>query len=186
MNQQFTGTNKSRKTAAATTAQLSAILWCRVLNVLPLHERWEPRLVCKRLLKAASPWRPPVFVIVASPGTGGEQKLSRATPNPGGHVQATLREALSCYKLFRQKEPSRLFEIRLGSGVHETGMKVYSNSRFARDSPGIISVNDIGGFNLEGSNCILVHHMSSASRPSNYSVACAKDAAQFASQNLDL
>ena len=151
MNRAFTATNKSRKTAA-TTAQLSAILWCRVLNVLPLHERWEPRLVCKRLLEAASPWQPPVFVIVASSGTRGEQKLSRATTNPGGHVQATLREALSCYEIFRQQEPSRLFEIRLGSGVHETGMKIYRNNSSHRDSAGIISVNDIGGFNLEGSN----------------------------------
>ena len=134
------------------SVQLTAAIWYRIVKMLPLHDRFDPALACKRLLEATSPWQAPVFVVVPSSGAAGEEKSSRVTTgNPGSHIQATLGEALSCYDMFRQKEPSRLFEIRLGSGVHETGMKVYGNSRFARDSPGIISGNDIGGFNLEGS-----------------------------------
>ena len=132
--------------------QLTAAIWYRIVKMLPLHDRFDPALACKRLLEATSPWQAPVFVVVPSSGAAGEEKSSRVTTgNPGSHIQATLGEALSCYDMFRQKEPSRLFEIRLGSGVHETGMKVYGDSVIDRDSPGIISVNDIGGFNLEGS-----------------------------------
>ena len=137
---------------SANKVQLSAAIWYRIVKMLPLHDRFDPALACKRLLEATSPWQAPVFVVVPSSGAAGEEKSSRVTTgNPGSHIQATLGEALSCYDMFRQKEPSRLFEIRLGSGVHETGMKVYGDSVFDRDSPGIISGNDIGGFNLEGS-----------------------------------
>ena len=121
------------------SVQLTAAIWYRIVKMLPLHDRFDPALACKRLLEATSPWQAPVFVVVPSSGAAGEEKSSRVTTgNPGSHIQATLGEALSCYDMFRQKEPSRLFEIRLGSGVHET-------------ETGIISGNDIGGFNLGGS-----------------------------------
>ena len=134
------------------SVQLTAAIWYRIVKMLPLHDRFDPALACKRLLEATSPWQAPVFVVVPSSGAAGEEKSSRVTTgNPGSHIQATLGEALSCYDMFRQKEPSRLFEIRLGSGVYETGMQVYGMSRYNRDSPGIISGNDVRGFNLEGS-----------------------------------
>ena len=138
---------------AAPAVQLSATEWWLVLKMLPLHERWEPRLVCKELLEASSTWLPPVFVVVTSSNTSEEEKLPRTTTDSGNHVKATLREALSCYKVFRQKDPFRLFEIRLDSGVHETGMKVFDgydwfDNELRRN--GIISVDDIQGFNLEG------------------------------------
>ena len=91
----------------------------------------------------------PVVVSVPSHSTGGEEESSRATTNPGSHVQATLREALSCYKVFRQKDPFRLFEIRLGSGVHETGMTV-GDDFLTPPEPGMISANNFRGFNLQG------------------------------------
>ena len=134
-----------------TPVQLTAVIWCRLLQTLPLLERLRLRSTCKTLRAACHPWMP-VVVSVPSHSTGGEEESSRATTNPGSYVQATLRDALSCYKVFRQKEPSRLFEIRLVSGVHETGMQVYRNSGSKRDYRGIISGNDIGGFNFEGSN----------------------------------
>ena len=140
---------KPHTQTAASAVQLSATLWCMVLNILPLHERWEPRLVCKKMLQASSPWRPPMFVIVHSVGTRGDEKSPRATTSLGSHVKATLREALSCYKLFRQKEPSRLFEIRLGNGVHETGTTVFGGHGNPRE-PVMIGANDIRGFNLQG------------------------------------
>ena len=83
--------------------------WWLVLKMLPLHERWEPRLVCKELRSknvASASVRSCYFVKHIRRG-----KLPRTTTDSGNHVKAPLREALSCYKVFRQKDPFRLFEI---------------------------------------------------------------------------
>ena len=104
--------------------QLPSVIWRRILQTLPLLERLRLRSICKTLETACRPWIPAV-VNVPSQITGIEE----------GEI-TTLQEALSRYNVFSEKNPSRIFEIRLGSGVHETG---------------IICGNDIGGFNLEGS-----------------------------------
>jgi hypothetical protein len=117
-----------------TPVQLPSVIWCRILQTLPLLERLRLRSICKTLETACRPWIP---AVVNVPSQIEEGEIT------------TLQEALSLYNVFSEKNPSRIFEIRLGSGVHETGMQVCHTS-WIRDSPGIISRNDIGGFNLEG------------------------------------
>ena len=141
-------------TLPAPNQQLSAAIWCRTLQMLPLCERLRLQSTCKRFRAACRPWLP-LVINVRSASTGSEQKSPRAitaiTTNQEEGGTATLGEALAGYKTFRQKNPSRLFEIRLGSGVHKTGMTVYDGFMKPRE-PGIISAHDIRGFILEGSD----------------------------------
>ena len=60
------------------SVQLTAAIWYRIVKMLPLHDRFDPALACKRLLEATSPWQAPVFVVVPSSGAAGEEKSSRA------------------------------------------------------------------------------------------------------------
>ena len=100
---------------------------------LPECVRHMPRLACKTLKQASRPWEPPVFVQLASPDVPEFYHVEMR----GLVKKATLKDAMSCYKRFRQKYSSRFFEIRLGIDLNVTGRDGHG------EQPDIISANDI-------------------------------------------
>ena len=60
-----------RHSSSRAPLQLSAVIWCRILNMLPLRERFKPRRVCKKLLTASKAWQPAWEYVVAKFGQRG-------------------------------------------------------------------------------------------------------------------